>query len=160
MKTNLAASLLMVLSVVSAALAADAPPPGGIKLLPGYTHTPKQGFDSIHGEIAKKDGITIHYGIGRVRPPGGIGIGGDFTNAVESLREDEVQWKKEQTISGQPVQIALAKNQILYITFPRLGANFNVKTKSSEDITDTLLMVLKFPEPTKPPQAPDAPKRP
>jgi len=155
MKITIAIAVLSMLA--TAALAADAPPPGGIKLLPGYSHTPRQGFDSIHGEISKKDGITIHYGIGRVRPPGGIGIGGDFTNAVESLPKEDVQWRKDQTVAGQPVQIALAKNNILYITFPKLGANFNVQTKTSEDIADTMLMVLTYPE--APAKKPDAPKQ-
>ena len=84
-------AFLVSLSLVAVAISASAedapkPPPFGIKLLPGYPHEPKQGFDSVVGVISKKDGLTIMYEIGRVAKPGGLALGGDFADRTKQLR--------------------------------------------------------------------------
>jgi len=167
MRTNVIASM-MVFCLACVAMAADAPPPGGIKLLDGYVHEKLQGIDSIVGRIVKKEGITINYEIGRVPKPGGFALGGDFSNAFERLAKDDVKWKREQTVSGQLMQVALTKKDMLIITFPKLGTNFNTTIKSMDDLGDTLMMLMTYPEGRKPPtdvpkdslKVPDPPKVP
>jgi hypothetical protein len=151
MRTRAIASMMLLLfGVAIGAMAADAPqPPGGLKLLSGYIHEPQQGFDSIVGRIFKKDGITISYEVGRVRAAGGLAIGGDFSSAVERLPKDDVKWSREQTVAGQLMQVALTKKDVLYVTFPKMGTNFNATVKSMDDLSDTLLMLVTYPEPRK-----------
>ena len=50
-----AAAILAAITVTAMSTDATAAddPPGAIKLLPGYTHERKQGFDSIPGVITK-----------------------------------------------------------------------------------------------------------
>jgi hypothetical protein len=40
------------------------PPPGNIKLLPGYEHFPACGIDTLAGDIKKSGGLEISYDIG------------------------------------------------------------------------------------------------
>jgi hypothetical protein len=141
---GLVALLSLVLCGPLAAQNAPKPVPGGIKLLPGYAHEPKQGFDSIVGVIEKKGGLVIMYEIGRVAKPGGLALGGDFADRAKSLKEIQRQWYKEQTIAGQAVHIAMAKDGGLYVTYPESGVNFSVMTKTPEDLADALLMILSY----------------
>jgi hypothetical protein len=137
--------LLLPVGVVNlAAQDAARPPPGNIKLLPGYVHEPKQGFDSIVGLIEKKGGLTIMYEIGRVAKPGALALGGDFSDRAKNLKEIQRQWYKEQTIAGQAVHIAMAKDGGLYVSFPESGVNFSVMIKTAEDVADALLMILSY----------------
>lgn len=89
--------------------------------------------------IGRKGGFTFRYDIGK-------GAG----NAVKGLKKDEILWSKEQIVDGCSIQLALAKDRMLYVTFPTEGANFYGKAKSDEEIADMLLMVLTFAPPAKP----------
>jgi hypothetical protein len=139
-----------VLVAASVACAADAPPPGNVQLLAGYVHEPLQGIDSIVGKISKKGGLTIQYEIGRVPKPGGLALGGDFSNAAQRLPEKDRRWLKQQVVAGEPVDIAYGKNDVLIVSFPKSGVNFTSTVKTQEELADVLLMVLTYPGEKKP----------
>ena len=127
------------------AIAAD-PPPGGIQLLPGYTHKTLQGFDSKPGLISKKGGLQIHYDIGRVRKPGQLlALGGDFSDRAKGVPEKERRWYKEQTINGQPVHLAYTNTNTLRMSYPESGINFSVEVKTEEELVEALLIILSYP---------------
>jgi hypothetical protein len=63
-KTHLAISILLFSSVAFAATTQKDPPPGNIKLLPGYQHKTLQGIDTRVGKIWKEGGLEIKYDIG------------------------------------------------------------------------------------------------
>jgi hypothetical protein len=65
------------------------PLPGGfkIRLLPGYTHEPLKGFDSIVGKIGKRDGLEIRYEIGPIPKKGAPVESGSFGNQALQLPE-------------------------------------------------------------------------
>jgi hypothetical protein len=120
--------------------------PGGMRLLPGYAHKPLQGIDSIVGQIVKDDGWKISYEIGRVSKPGQPMIGGGFRDRPKLLPKAKVRWYREQTVSGQPVHLALSKDDTLLVSFPEKGMNFHTKIRSSEQLADALLMILTYPQ--------------
>jgi len=144
---------LSLIAINSMTFADDAPkpPPFGIKLLPGYEHEPKQGFDSIVGVIGKKDGLTIMYEIGRVPKPGGLALGGDFSDRPKQLRPEQREWYKEQVLGGKQMHVALAKDKGLYVSFPESGINFSVTIKSFDELTDALLMICSYSPPAAKP---------
>jgi hypothetical protein len=135
-----------VLASIAAPAGADdaKPPPFGIKLLAGYEHEPKQGFDSVVGVISKEDGLTIMYEIGRVAKPGAPALGGDFSDRAKQLRPEQREWYKEQTLGGKQMHVAMAKDKGLYVSFPESGINFSVVTKSSEELAEALLMICSY----------------
>jgi hypothetical protein len=135
---------LLVLTTLARAEDAPKPPPFGIKLLPGYVHEPKQGFDSVVGVISKKDGLTIMYEIGRVAKPGGLALGGDFADRPKQLRAEQREWYKEQLLGGKQMHVAMAKDKSLFVSFPESGMNFSVVTKSTDELTDALLMICTY----------------
>ena len=142
-------SRLAALSLVAFAMTAQAedapkPPSFGIKLLPGYVHEPKQGFDSVVGVISKKDGLTIMYEIGRVRKPGQPGFGGDFSDQAKQLRPEQREWYKEQVLGGKQMHVAMSKDKSLFVSYPESGINFSVVTKSTDELTDALLMICSY----------------
>jgi hypothetical protein len=139
-------ALLALLTLAMSTHADDAPkpPPFGIKLLPGYEHEPKQGFDSVVGVISKKEGLTIMYEIGRVAMPGGLALGGDFSDRPKQLRAEQREWYKEQTIGGKQMHVAMAKDKSLFVSFPESGINFSVVTKSSDELVEALLMICTY----------------
>jgi hypothetical protein len=109
--------------------------------LPGYTHQPLQGIDSLVGKIAKKGGMTIQYGMGPV-PKGGLALGGSFVN--QAARLPDRLWLKELTVGGRKVHAAYSKTQQLIISSASEsdGINFVGTAKTTEDVADALLMVL------------------
>jgi hypothetical protein len=113
--------------------------PGGIKLLPEYRHEREKGIDTRVGKIWKEGGILIRYDIGR-------GAG----NAVNGLKKENLLWSKEQVVNESPVLIALTKDRMLYVTFPKTSANFYGKAGSEEDVADMLLMILNYTPPAAP----------
>lgn len=123
-------------------LAQDAP--GGMKLLPGYTHKKLQGIDSVVGAILKGDAPAMQYEIGRVVAPGGLRLGGDFTDSVARLPEAQRQWLREQTIGGVTFRIAREKTGRLLASVPSAGINFHAHPKTDADLADCLLMILSF----------------
>lgn len=138
-------ALVATMSSTTFSLGADAPPPGSIQLLPGYVHEPLQGFDSIVGKISKKGGLTIQYEIGRVRKPGDLAVGGDFSDAAQRLPEKDRKWFKQQVVNGQPVNVAYGKDDVLYVAYPQSGVNFTSKVKTPEEVAEALLMLLTYP---------------
>jgi hypothetical protein len=109
------------------------PPPGSIKLLPGYQHKTGRGIDTAVGTIWKDGGITINYDIGI------------FAGMVASPHEkDRYLWYKEQTIGNQAVRIALGKARDLRVTFVEARASFLSLVPKEEDLTDALLMILTY----------------
>jgi hypothetical protein len=134
--------------LLPAALKAEDPRPlpGAIKLLPGYVHEPKQGFDSIVGTIAKKGGLEINYDIGRVPKPGGLRLGGDFVDQPKQVPKDMLDWYKEQVVQGHEVHLAYGKDKLLLASFPAHGVNFAAKAATPEDLADALLIILTFPK--------------
>ena len=120
----------------------DAPPPGGISLLPGYAHQPGQGIDSKVGAFVRQDGWRIEYEIGRVTRPGAPAMGGDFRDEAQDMNAGQRQWYKEQTVRGQPVHLALSRDSILIASFPTAGANFRAKVRTQEELAEFLLTVL------------------
>jgi len=133
--------------------------PGGMRLLPGYTHEPLRGIDSVVGRIVKDDGWKISYEIGRISKPGRPRMGGDFSDRAKLTPKSKVRWYREQTISGQPVHIAMSKTDALIVSFPTRGMNFHATIRSSQQLVDALLMILTYPQPApaaEPAAKPDA----
>ncbi len=110
------------------------PPPGNIRLLEGYTHTPRLGIDSTIGDISKNGGLLIHYDIGE--------LSGFYTDYCSI--QNACQWTKKQSINGREVRIALTAQNRLIATFPQDYANFYADTSSPEDVADFLLMILTY----------------
>jgi len=148
-------AIMLCLAAVDEASADDARL-RGMRLLPGYTHVPKQGFDSLVGEINKEGGLSIRYEIGRVAKPGGPAMGGDFRDHAKLTPKEKLQWYREQTVGDQPVHLAYRKDKVLLASFPKTGMNLHTTIKSTEDFADAMLMILTYPQPAA---ADPAPKR-
>ena len=121
--------------------------PGGMRLLPGYTHKPLRGIDSIVGQIVKDDGWKISYEIGRVSKPGQPMTGGGFRDRPKLTSKAKVRWYREQTVSGQSVHMALCKDNMLLVSFPEKGMNFHATIRSFEQLADAMLMILTYSQP-------------
>ena len=138
-------SCMLCLMTVTPAAADDAHI-GGIRLLPGYKHTPLQGFDSIVGEISKQDGLTIKYEIGAIPKPGALLLlGGMFSDRPKSTPKDQVRFYLEQTVNGQPVHLAYRKDNNLLVSYPKKGINLWVTVASADEMAEALLMILTYP---------------
>src|SRR5262249_42950133 len=112
--------------------------PGGIRLLPGYQHEEGRGIDTRVGRIWKKDGMEIHYDIGR--------LAGNYAKGKASDKDGKKLWHKEQTVAGRKIDLAMTKDRVLYVTVAG-PSNFYATVKNDEDIADLLLMVLSYDEP-------------
>ena len=123
---------------------------GGMRLLPGYTHKPLQGFDSIVGEISKKGGLQIRYEIGAIPKPGGIRMGGMFSDRPKSTPKAQLRWYREQVVNNQPVHLAYSKGQILMVSYPLKGINLHVTVRTADEMAEALLMILTYPGPPAP----------
>ena len=108
------------------------PPPGAMKLLPGYEHVPGCGIDTTAGSIKKVGGIEIHYDIGP--------MAGHFAYAAAQNAE----WTRTETMYGDTVLIVLTTNKRLVATYDKAVANFTATVKSQSDIDDFLKMVLTY----------------
>ena len=137
---------LLLISVLVGVAWAEVNPLGGMQLLPGYAHQPKPGVDSLWGVIANPNGLEITYELGRVTPPGQPATGGSFTDRPKQTPQDEVQWYREQVVSGQPVHLVLRKDGMLLVSYPKTGMNFSVRVTSAAEMAEALLMVLTYPE--------------
>ena len=115
---------------------ADDSLPGSIKMLDGYKHQKLQGTDSQVGKIWKDGGITIQYDIGL--------MAGNYAKQQRKHKADHLLWDKLQTWNGEPVEMAMMKDRLLYVSFPKRHANFYCKVKEEQDIIDALLMVLTY----------------
>jgi len=123
----------------------DTPPPGAITLLPGYTHKALQGIDSRPGMISGENGLQINYDIGAVVAPGAPRFGGSFSDRAKAVPAEQRHWYKEQVVAGQPVHLVLTKGKVLMASYPKAGINFSAEIKSSEQLTDALLIILSYP---------------
>lgn len=108
------------------------PPPGTIKLLPGYEHVPGCGIDTRTGRIQSSSGISIQYDIG--------GLTGNFASQYQQT----AKWKRTEWIDENPVLIVLAQDDRIFATFSNPNANFWAKVSSQADIDDFLKMVLTY----------------
>ena len=116
-----------------------------MRLLPGYVHQPLQGFDSIVGKITKKDGLQINYEIGGIPKPGGLRLGGQFSDRPKLTPKNQVRWYREQIINGQPVHLAYRKDNFLLVSYPKKGINLSVKIRTADEMAEALLMILTYP---------------
>jgi hypothetical protein len=139
-------TFLLGMMAAGPALAADARL-GGMRLLAGYEHQPLQGFDSIVGKISKKAGLQISYEIGSLPRPGGLRLGGQFSDRPKLTQKDQVRWYLEQSVNGQPVHLAHRKDNVLLVSFPQKGMNFSVTVRSADEMAEALLMILTYPAP-------------
>jgi hypothetical protein len=120
-----------------AASGKDVPPPGSIRLLPGYHHRETQGIDSRTGVIWKENGPIINYDIGE--------MAGNYTKKCNlcDWTKDEV-WRRKQLINGQTMVCVFTKKKNLIVSFPTLNVNFYAKVSSESDLADVLLMLTTF----------------
>jgi hypothetical protein len=143
--------VLACLLAVSSAASGQTPLPGGfeIRLLPGYTHEPLRGIDSIVGKIAKKDGLQIQYEMGAIPAPGAPRFGGSYVNQALQIPEKERLWSKEQTAGGRKVTVVYSKENMLVVSTASAteGVNFHAVAKTPADVADVLLMALTLTEP-------------
>jgi hypothetical protein len=135
MKLALVAAMLALVAISVVAAQEGDPPPGSIKLLPGYRHKTEQGIDTAVGRIWKEGGLTITYDIGR--------LAGHYAGPDAHA---DFLWRKEQMLGEQVVWCALTKEGQLIITFAKTSANFFAKVKTQEDIAEVLLMILSYQE--------------
>ena len=143
------AALFLVTSVL--AVHANEAKLGGLRLLPGYSHIPLQGFDSIVGRIEKKDGLRISYEIGAVVKPGEPRFGGSFSDRPKLTPADKIHWYREQKVNGVIAHLAHRKDDILLVSFPEKGMNMSVKVSSSAEMAEALLIILTYPGAIPPP---------
>jgi hypothetical protein len=110
------------------------PPPGNIKLLPGYVHTPGRGIDSAIGKIGKENGLEIFYDNG---PMSGKPAVGALT------QKENLLWSKEQEVNGQKFLIVCRKDGAIYVNIAPF-TNFMSVVKSDEELADFLLMIMTY----------------
>ncbi len=154
MKSLTCLGLIVFLSL-TATDAFSAHPLGGMRLLEGYKHRALQGIDSTVGQVEKKGGMTIHYEIGRITPPGAPATGGSFSDNAKMTPRKLLRWYREQTVNGQPVHIAYRNDNVLLVSFPRKGMNMNVRVRSIDEMADALTMILTYPGPEVKDRSPD-----
>lgn len=111
-----------------------APPPGKMKLLPGYEHTEGCGIDTRAGTIKKIGGIEISYDIGQ--------MAGNFASRHEII--DNALWVRRESIRDDTVLIVLTNDNRIYATYHKASANFYAHVGSQSNIDDFINMVLTF----------------
>jgi hypothetical protein len=111
------------------------PPPGNIKLLPGYVHKPERGIDSAVGKISKENGLVIFYDIGR--------MAGNYTLAALEKKES-IAWSKTQKVNNREMSIVYLKDGSIYANFSETSANFMSAVKTNEELADFLVMIMTY----------------
>lgn len=137
-------AILCGLLIAPFAMGADdaKPLPGNVKLLKDYKHEALQGIDSVVGKIVRADGFTVQYEIGAIPKPGGLLLGGSFSNRAATMRPELRTWYKEQATAGGTVHIAMGKDGMLTVSVPEVGANLHAKPKTPEDTIDVILLAV------------------
>lgn len=143
--------LFAFLMLCGAGLSAQAPPPGAIRLLPGYVHKAAAGKDSGKaGTIGRPQGPQIEYRFGmksKLAP-----VFDPPTHAPELLitsDDDGPQMIHEATnIAGRPVRFFAvpAKNHSeaeVFFTRDKLG--FRAKYADMQQLAEILLITLSYP---------------
>jgi cyclophilin family peptidyl-prolyl cis-trans isomerase len=106
------------------------PIPGGMLLLPGYTHVPERGTDSWVGYI-RKDGADLRIG---------YDVGGMAGNKADGL-----EGSKTQLINGHRAHLVMLRGGYLIVTFDRDSANFEAyPIRTQGDLTDVMLMLSTY----------------
>ena len=159
MKKILVIQLLISLFASGGAISVDEPP-GGIKLLQGYSIKHQSAVDASVWLIEKPSGPKIRFEAG---PSEG--------SWADPGKKNSYAWFKEQIVNGYKVRVALIKpglktvlepdngrglkaGNILVVTFllesEKSGytANFSAKVANSEELADVLLIALTF-DPSK-----------
>ena len=109
--------------------------PGGIRLLPGYSHESIQGIDTRVGRIWKDGGPTIRYDIGWF-------AGNHASNLVESTK---YSWSIAHAINGRRFRLTMENTERLVVTFEQDIANFFASPISDQqDLAEVLLMLLTY----------------
>ncbi|MBX3287872.1 MAG: hypothetical protein KF855_00880 [Acidobacteria bacterium] len=112
----------------------EIPPPGRIKLLPGYIHLPGCGIDTSVGSIKIDGGMEIRYDIGHLTD--------NFASRYANTNSAE--WTKTEYVRDDSVLIVLTKERRIIASFEKASANFSAKIASQADIDDFLKMVLTY----------------
>ena len=133
--------LLFVCLAGTGAIGQEPPPPGSMKLLPGYHHRPKQGIDSTTGTISKDGGLDIQYDIGE--------MAGNYSECAWCGWIKGEVWRKKQVINGQEIVCVLTKKKMFVVSFPKSHANFYARVRTQGEMADMLLMLITF-EPATP----------
>ncbi|MBX3245219.1 MAG: hypothetical protein KF685_12280 [Acidobacteria bacterium] len=112
----------------------EIPPPGRMKLLPGYIHLPGCGIDTSVGSIKIDGGMEIRYDIGHLTD--------NFASRYANTNDAE--WTKTEYIRDDSVLIVLTKQRHIIASFEKASANFSARISSQADIDDFLKMVLTY----------------
>jgi hypothetical protein len=117
-------------------------PPGGMQLLPGYTHTRIQGVDTSLGRIVRLGGPAISYEIGGFRYPIMQGVDGDHTVLwTKSQKVYADAWMEGRTLSAGDLGMVMRNDGRLDIDTGL--ANFtSQRVRTTEDLADVLLMAV------------------
>jgi hypothetical protein len=129
-------AVLFMLLPFACLMAQELPPPGGIKLLPGYHHEIRQGIDSIVGIISRPGGLEIQYDIGE--------MAGDYTACATCGWTKGEIWRKVQVVNGQRMVCVFTKDKRLVVSFPQSRANFYATIHGGDELADMLLMMATF----------------
>lgn len=117
------------------------PPPGGMTLLPGYTHTKKRGIDTAVGEISEPGGLTIRYDNGFLAGNVAWRMNGELPG-----RNVKVIWYQEQLVNGLHLYLIKGEDHSIYATFPETCSNFMAFDVNEQQLVDFLLMITTYHE--------------
>ena len=97
--------------------------PEGIRLLPGYTHTPMRGIDSVLGRIVKLGGPVISYELGGFRADIMDSVGAVLWTKSHKVHADA--WIEGRKIRSDNLRMVMHNDGRLSVD-PGLGS-FNAK---------------------------------
>ena len=112
------------------------PPPGHVRLLPGFDYTVDPTYDARWGKIFKKDGVEISWSDGFV-----------VDEVEHSEKAGDVVWRKEQDVGGIRYHVALRKDGTVVISagttaFSVGCTNFSAKPTTPEQFAELMLVAL------------------
>lgn len=110
-------------------------PPGGMVLLPGYTHEAKGGIDTRTGLIQKNGGPIISYDIG----PG-------FSSFAKPRAGDKTLWVKEITREGKNVMRVNMQTDgtTVFVDIGHLSGFVAQNVQTKEELTEVLMMLSSY----------------
>jgi len=112
------------------------PPPGSIQLINGYVHKTGHGIDTLAGEIAKPNAMRITYDIGF--------LASNYAWRIYNDLGENVAWYKLQKVNDMTLYLIRGKDGTIVATFGEPCANFIAKTKTEEEATDFILMIMTY----------------
>ena len=127
--------LLVVVSSGQNSIEVEAPksPPGGLKLIDGYSWMPLLGKDAVVGRISNKDGFSITFDRS--------GVKGFF--AQQFSNTDNLVWLKHQEVNGQQMDLGMFKDGVVVALFDKT-TKFSAKPKSTSELDDFILIVMTY----------------